>query len=115
MKYGNDFFNLIPPSVYYSVYQKVIIALLEPGISSIKVAALADDDDVILGYSVLTKHASSIHWVFVKDKWRGIGIMKSLVPDTVVQATHITNVGVSLIKKFPQITFNPFLLTLGEM
>lgn len=115
LKYGNDWFNLIPSEIYFKTYQSILTKVLESSKISIKVACLKDDHDVILGYAVMNKDHTAVHWVFSKSAWRGIGIMKTLVPSTVLYATHITKVGLSLLKKNPNIAFNPFLLNEGEL
>lgn len=114
LKYGNDWYNLIPSDIYFKTYQLVLLQLLSSLNVSIKISCLKDDADVILGYSVLNKAHTILHWVFVKSNWRSIGIMKALVPNTVVAATHITKIGLSLLKKNTQVVFNPFLLNEQE-
>jgi len=52
--------------------------------------------DTILGYSILLPEA--VAWVFIKDRWRGIGLAKDLVPDTTKVFTHYNKVGLSIAK-----------------
>lgn len=106
LRYGNDWFGLIEAPVYYESYQKVIENILQLPITTIRVACLQDSPDVILGYSV--SRGTVIDYIFVKKNWRGIGIAKSLVPDGVTTASHLTEVGKAILKKYPTITFNPF-------
>ena len=89
-------------------YHKVAEALIKNCL--IKVACLKDDPEVILGYAILSKVHPAIHFFFVKIAWRGIGIARSLVPKDTHSATHLTKVGLSIIKKHPGIVFNPFLI-----
>lgn len=115
LKYGNDWYNLIPSEIYFKFYQLALSTLLASNNVSIKVSCLKDDSDVILGYVVMNKAETVLHWAFSKSAWRNIGIMKSLIPSTVTAATHVTKVGLSLLKKNPGVVFNPFLLNEGEM
>lgn len=107
LRYGNSWFGLIEPTVYYENYQKLIERILQSGSTVVKVACLKESPDVILGYSV--SHGTSLDWIFVKSRWRLIGIAKSLVPDGVTTVSHLTEVGKSILKKRPTLTFNPFL------
>ncbi len=110
LKYGNEWFNLIPSDIYFKTYQTVIEKLLDSPSVSIKVCCLKEENDAILGYSILSHNETVLNWAFTKSAWRKIGIMKSLVPSTVTAVTHVTDVGVSLLKKTPNVVFNPFLL-----
>jgi hypothetical protein len=115
LKYGNDWYNLITPEVYFNTYKVVIQHILKHPGTSTKIACLKDDSDVILGYAVLNKQHTVLHWSFVKSPWRNIGIMKTLVPRSVEVVTHMTKVGLGLLRKNPGMTFNPFLpLSEGE-
>lgn len=91
----------------YNVVLKFLIDELNP---NILIACLRDEPDAIIGYSVLSASQTSVHWVFVRKSWRGIGIAKDLVPKTVIHATHLTACGRDIIKKQGIIKFNPFLL-----
>ncbi len=77
--------------------------------ATIKVACLVEDNDVILGYSILSNDFQVIHWVFVKAAWRKQGIAKTLVPKYPTAFTNFTTLGLTLTKKFDKIVFNPFL------
>lgn len=106
LRYGNDWFGLIEAGVYYTNYQKHIERILQSPTTAVKVACLKESPDVILGYSVT--RGNTLDWVFVKKNWRLIGIARSLVPDTTTHVSHLTDVGRSILKKSPGITFNPF-------
>lgn len=106
--YGDTWFKEIPKAIFMAAYHTVIERLLtKPGVY-IKVACLKDDPEVILGYAILADSGNTVHWVFCKSAWRKIGIAKSLVPETAKVATHLTRVGLSLLKKRPNMVFNPF-------
>lgn len=106
LRYGNSWFELIDSVVYFKVYHDAIEHILNKPNITIKVACLKEDPEVILGYSVYKDNR--LDWVFVKKAWRSIGIAKSLVPPSVHTVTHITNVGLSILKKHQNVRFNPF-------
>lgn len=110
LKYGNDWYNLIPAQIYFKVYQTALMRVLDSDKVIIKISCLKDDPDVILGYAVLDRNQEILHWAFTKSAWRNIGVMKSLVPTSTKIVTHVTKVGLSLMKKYPEVIFNPFLL-----
>lgn len=106
LRYGNDWFGMVDPSVYYEAYQKVIERILQSPGTDVRVACLKDSPDVILGYAVIRD--STLDWVFVKSRWRTIGIARSLVPENINTVSHLTEIAKSLLKKHPDIKFNPF-------
>jgi len=108
--YGDSWFKEIPKSIFMEAYHSVLETILENPTTQVKVACLHDDPEVILGYAVLGTEGRRVHWVFVKKAWRTIGIAKKLVPEKVDVATHLTRVGMSLMKKRPNMIFNPFAL-----
>ncbi len=105
--HGNMWFNLIPRDIYFKHYNKVVEAILAKPTTTIKIACLKDDPEVILGYSVYENN--NLHWVQTKAAWRNIGIAKSLIPTNITTITHVSKVGVTLsIRK--NLLFNPFAL-----
>lgn len=100
--YGNDWFNKIPKTTFMENYHKVIDHIIKKPNTKIAVSCLLEDPNVILGYSVY--EPKILHWVFVKQPWRGIGIAKDLIPHDITTVTHLTR---SHIKTEYQ--FNPFL------
>lgn len=113
--YGNEWFREIEKDTFMKHYHKIIETLLNyPGVT-ITVACLKEDKDVILGYSVShwlqtssTTGLNVLDFVFVKDRWRRIGIAKTLVPKDYEAVSHLTKQGKALKPK--NIPFNPFLL-----
>lgn len=108
LRYGNDWFELIPKEIYFEFYQKVIVAIMSRPDTVVKVACLKEDQDVILAYSVYS--GNCLHWIFCKREWRSIGIGRSLVPKDITTVTHVTFLGKSIMKKHPELRFNPFAL-----
>lgn len=108
--YGGTAYSEMNKDIFMLEYHKLAEKLLSSEDSLLRVACLKEDHNVILGYALLDKDGNTLHFVFVKKPWRKIGIMKSLIPQQVLFCTHLTDVGVSLIKKSPYVSFNPFLL-----
>lgn len=109
--YGDSWFSRIPKDIFMAHYHKVIEALLVHPSTKVTVACLKDDPEVVLGYSVTGHNDELVHFVYVKSAWRNIGLAKSLVGTTPKAATHLTTVGSSILKKHPEVIFNPFQLT----
>jgi hypothetical protein len=106
--YGDSWFSLMPKDVFMKNYTQVIEAMLLK--NAVMVACLPDDEDVILGYSIISFDFTTIHWVFVKSAFRKQGITKSLLPQYPTQVTHLTDLGRQLLPKFKECIFNPFAL-----
>lgn len=109
LRYGNDWFEAIDTEAYYKVYHAVIETLLSLPTTLVRVACLKDDAEVILGYCISS--GVRLDWVFVKGAWRGIGIAKILVPAEISIVSHLTVAGKALLRKRPDIKFNPFALS----
>lgn len=107
--YGNSWFSMIPKDIFMNNYKKVIEALITRNL--VTIACLPDEPDVILGYSLVNGDFSKLHWVYVKQDFRKMGIGKSLVPETVKVVTHMSEQG-KLIKDSKHLTwiFNPFAI-----
>lgn len=106
LRHGNDWFGLIDSDAYFKHYHEAIEHILADPKTQVKISCLRDDPEVILGYSVSSN--THYHFVFVKKSWRGIGIGRDLMQSTATTVTHLTKVGVSLLKKHPGVKFNPF-------
>lgn len=103
--YGESWFTLIQKSVFMEHYHKVITYLLDKKDTTIKVVCLKEDQDEIKGYAIYT--GDTLHWIFIKKKWRKIGLARDLMPKSVSQVTHLTKIGLSIIRN-KNIAFNPF-------
>jgi GNAT superfamily N-acetyltransferase len=104
--HGDTWFSLIPKSIFMEHYHPVIERLIAT--NDVWVACLADAPDVIIGYSIVSKDFTTIHWVFVKKGWRKMGIARSIVPRYPEAVTHLTPLGKTLMTKFENCVFNPF-------
>lgn len=105
--YGDSWFSQIPKNIFMDNYKKVAQALVKTQV--IKIACLKDDPDVIIGYSILSHDYQTIHFVYVKEKWRKRGIGRSLLPQYPNAVSHLTTLGKSLLNKLNNPNFNPFL------
>ena len=95
-------------TIYYREYNKVIDQILNS--STIKIACLDEDELIILGYAVFDRE--NIHYIFVKEAFRRLGIAKRLVESSLIlpeTCTHSTYLAEAVIEKF-KLTYNPFLL-----
>lgn len=108
LRHGNDWFGLIDSGAYFSAYHKVIEDIINDPFVKVKIACLASEPNTILAYSVSA--GSKVHWVYCKNRWRGIGIAKSLLPSNIEVITHVTKHGRGWLKAHPGVVFNPFKL-----
>lgn len=104
--YGDSWFSLMPKDIFMQVYKQIAEALIKK--HQVYIACLKEDPEVILGYSIISKDESTMHWIFVKTGWRNSGIGRSLVPSTVTCVTHLTDLGRKLMPKINNCIFNPF-------
>lgn len=104
--YGNPWFKEIEKDVFMHKYHDVITRVLLKPTTEVAIAALKDDEDTILGYSVTDN--KTLHWVFVKEVWRKMGIAKAIIPHDIDTTTHLTIMGKKIKPK--SLKFNPFLL-----
>lgn len=96
--YGEPYFAGIPASVYFDKFPKYIKAVLASPAAKVNIACLSEDEDVILGYCVIT-HGKALIWAFVKSPWRGQGIARSLIPGTVACVGSRTKAGAAIAAK----------------
>ncbi len=107
--YGDSWFSLIPKQTFMIHYKPVVESLLQNPMINIKVACLPEDQNVVIGYSILSADYQTIHWVYVKNHWRNKGIATSLLPHYPTTVTHLTRLGKDLLNKFEtKPIFNPF-------
>lgn len=106
--YGDSWYSFIPKDIFMNNYKYTAEALLENPNTIVMIACLPDDPEVILGYALLGNNYQLLHFVYVKSAWRQKGIAKALVPSRLTEVTHLTAVGKILMKKFPDLIFNPF-------
>jgi len=107
--YGGSVFSDMKKQKFMSRYQVIAEQLVAKNEGSIKIACLKEDSSVILGYAIVNNDGTVLHFVFCKKPWRGIGVIKDLVPNTVTTVTHLTKTGMSILKK-KQLEYDPFSL-----
>lgn len=108
LRHGNDFFKLIDSEAYYRAYPPVIESILGKPDCVIRLAALTDDVDVVLGFSVC--RGAILDYVNVQKDHRGAAIATHLIPDNIEQFTHITKTWLRVwsTARFNHFKFNPF-------
>jgi len=114
--YYDSWTKSIRKSVYFNNYKKVLDRLLNETVISI--ACLIEDDSVILGYMV--SEPEIIHYVYVKEAFRKMGIAKSLAKELFddekgFEFTHKTRQVLPMIINKKQYVFNPILLFKQEI
>lgn len=106
-RYNNDFIRLIDSDCYYAAYGPFLVSILLRPHALVRVAVIAGDSDVMLGFSVIENE--TLHYVFVHKDFRKSGIGKKLTPTMISSFTHITKLGLKLWPtKLGQAIFNPF-------
>lgn len=101
-------------SVYYRGQRKLIHALMNRPGAVCLIAATADYDDAILGWMLL-EGEYVVHYVYVKDAFRGQGIARQLLASVNISEddlvyTHVTKKVKDLLERRTNATFNPWLL-----
>lgn len=106
--YGNSWFKEIPKDIFMKFYQRVITDIMASQNTTAWVACLKEDPDVIVGYAAF--HLPDVvHYVYVKEAWRHLGIASYLVkPHAPKYCSHLTKAGLKLKPK--EMIFNPFNL-----
>lgn len=107
LKHANDYFELIENAAYFKNQHDIIERILNDFEVVVLVACLKEDPSVVLGYCVYKNER--LDWVFVKKSWRSIGLARDLVPPGITTVSHFTKVGQSLLRKHPNVRFNPYL------
>lgn len=108
LRYGNDWYKLIDSDRYYAAYGIIIDHLLKQKEAQVKLAVLADDPDVCLGWSL--SEEPKLHFVFVKRDYRKQGIGAALMPKHFNQITHLTKIAFSIWNnKLKDVIFDPFI------
>lgn len=109
--YGDSWFSLIPKAIFMANYKLILEAIIAKPTNVILIACDINDHDTIFGFSCLSMDFNVIHWTFVKKLFRGKGVGKSLVPQSPVSVSHLSETGKALLaSKFPNTVFNPFSL-----
>lgn len=112
-KYDSDIGKNIRKSVFFEHYRLVIDHILSKETTNVLVACKPDEPSVIFGY--LVSEPETIHFCFVKESFRNLGIARSLYESAfsdsgegAVSTTHETQFAEEIIRK--HFDYNPFLL-----
>jgi GNAT superfamily N-acetyltransferase len=98
LRTGNTWFGEIDRKHYYSHYKIVLSRILSQ--SEVRMLCLKVDPDIIIGYLVC--QGPTLHWVYVKPGWRGIGVAKHLINgDVFSHCTHLTQAGARMKRNLP--------------
>lgn len=106
--FGNFWFKDISKNAFMKNYHPIITEILASKHTTVDVAVLKDDEEIIIGYSILGHlyPNPTLHWVHVKTPWRKLGIARRLVPENSDTATHMTTLGWKI--KPETMKFNPY-------
>lgn len=111
LRFGNPLFKNIDSDEFYKQYHAYLERLLDKPGSTIKLAVLTDDHDVVLGFSVVREDV--LDYIYVHKDQRNQGIAKSLMPSNITTFSHITNTAMMIWQrdnnpKYKHLKFNPF-------
>lgn len=102
---SDSWISNIPQHVFDRNYSKVITKILEKKSVTSTIACLLASPDVALGYAVFDP--DTIHWVYVKTSWRGIGLARDMIPTAIRYTSHLTPTGKTICYR-KNIIFDPF-------
>lgn len=119
LRHGNDYFKLVDAEAYYSTYRRYIEKILSLPETVVRLAVIADDHDVVLGFSVSRKNILDyIHVLRIRTEiptglaisdYRRHGIGAHLLPPGIDTFTHLTKTALTIWgSKFQHWKFNPF-------
>lgn len=106
--YGETHWTQVPKQIFMDNYKIIIESVLAHPNTMVLVACDVEDPTVIFGYSIVSLDLNTIHWCYVKSRFRNKGIAKSLVPNTAKYASHLSKLGITLLPKVNNPVYNPF-------
>lgn len=107
-KRDNDYMKIVHPPGYYFAYNNYVALIMNREKTVIRIAALDEDDDVVLGFSIV--EGNVLHYIHVPKSYRRQHIGTMLVPEGIEWFTHLTRIGMRIWStKAPKARFNPFL------
>lgn len=108
--FGNEWLKKhVEAKAYFEFFEEIAKAVLTRADTEVRVSCLEEDENVILGYSII--EGTCLHFVFVKEPWRKLGIAKALTLGPLDACSCVTDLGHKL--KPHNWKLNPFLLTGG--
>lgn len=115
-KYSSEFAMRIPAHTFYEMHKQIIERIINRKSTQIKIASLKEDKEIIVGYLVTETYKAPsplLHWIYTKRTFRNMGIARHML-DTVDLSsspfTHFTKDMSWLMKKYPGLNYNPYLL-----
>lgn len=113
LRYGNDLLKMVDPKAYYSYHNALIDDLLGRPDTHVRIAALEDDADVVLGFCVHRPDRPTpvVDYVYVNRDMRKQGIAAALCPSyEMAQFSHVTKTALVVIgKKLQGWVYNPYV------
>lgn len=116
-KHSSYFAKRVKPSVFFAGHHKIVSHLLAKPTTTTFIAHPKDDPNTMLGYLVCDTSLERpiVHFTFVKEAFRKMGILRTLMSAAKITAenmsfTHWTIPVDDLIRKFPDIIYNPYAL-----
>lgn len=114
-KKSSSFAKRIRDSIYYKAHHEFITALLKS--SKAAIAHVPGDEDVILGYVIYQNSPRAIvHYVFIKEEWRMLGIAKALLSACEMRDfifTHWTYPMDEIIENHTHLVYDPYAIQEG--
>lgn len=102
--FGNAQLRQFDMHLFFKMYNDRLIELLLHPTTAIIIGCLNDDKDVIIGYCVYT--ADCVHWVFVKESFRMMGVANQITPSHIKTYSHSSHQGYKLAMNH-QLRFTP--------
>jgi len=107
----------IPKSIFYPAQRMMIMRLMRD-LHDLRIACLADDPAVIVGF-IMARHRNVLDYIYVKEHFRRMGVARAMVADLGIDmndclCTHHTYKSIMLAPKWRGLQYNPYLL-FGEI
>jgi len=115
-RFGSRFAKGINNTTFFREHTKIIKYILDKKTTRCLIACLSDDPKVILGYCVFEVGESPvIHYVYVKEAFRKMGIATRLAESTnldwcKITYSHQTYFLTHMEQKISEMTYNPYRL-----
>ena len=115
-KHSSYFAKRIRYDIFFDNHHSIIERIIAKPTCRALVACLDDDPSVILGYIVFeTTKVPTFHYIFIKKAFREMQISKMFLLDEKIdpdscQFTHWTFDLDKVLKKYPNMIYNPYAL-----
>lgn len=114
---GSPFSRCLRKDVYFTGQTSLINHLLASPDTTVLIACLPDDEDVCLGFLVLSS-SEIAHYAYVKESFQRMGILKAMLAhgglaEQPLTFTHWTRDMGPIIDKHQEHKFNPYLIQGG--